>query len=206
MNKTLSDILATLQALSTNIEKVFPSTFTFLLEGQTLSVAQAKSQVDEVLTAYTATAVAKGAFHSAHLAQVATVSQKRAFIHELEQAAYLAYGNDPATLQKLGLKPRKARAPLSAAAKVAAEAKAAATRKARGTKSKKAAAAIKGTVTGVQIIPVDATGTAAATSTPGGASSAPSGGATPVAAATAVAAAAGAGGGTTSPIPTPGHG
>jgi hypothetical protein len=57
------------------------------------------------------------------------------------------YGDATETLADYGLKPLKARAPLTVEQKAAAAAQAEATRKARGTKGKKQKAAIKGTVT-----------------------------------------------------------
>jgi hypothetical protein len=59
----------------------------------------------------------------------------------------VTYGDATQTLADYGLKPAKAKAPLSSEQKAAAAAKARATRTARGTTSKKQKAAIKGTVT-----------------------------------------------------------
>jgi hypothetical protein len=85
------------------------------------------------------------------------------------------FASDAAALADLGLKPPKARAPLTAEQKAAAKAKAKATRIARGTTGPKAKKAIKGNVTGVQITPVTASATASepATQPAANASSAP---------------------------------
>ena len=71
----------------------------------------------------------------------------------LKRTLQSMYANAPDTLVLFGLKPRKARAPRTSAQIAAAAAKAEATRIARGTASKKAKSAIKGNVTGVNIVP-----------------------------------------------------
>jgi hypothetical protein len=66
----------------------------------------------------------------------------------------LMFANAPDTLAVFGLKPPKARVPLTTAQRAAKTAKAEATRIARGTASKKQKAAIKGNVAGVTITPL----------------------------------------------------
>jgi hypothetical protein len=71
----------------------------------------------------------------------------------LKRTLQSMFVNAPDTLAVFGLKPPKARAPRTAEQIAAAAAKAKATRIARGTASKKAKSAIKGNVTGVNIVP-----------------------------------------------------
>jgi hypothetical protein len=75
-------------------------------------------------------------------------------IQSLRRTLIAMFGNAPQTLALFGLTPPRAKAPKTAQQKAVAAAKAKATRIARGTASKKAKSAIKGNVTGLEMIPI----------------------------------------------------
>jgi hypothetical protein len=92
--------------------------------------------------------------------------------------AYVAFvrntfAKSPDVLADFGLKPKKARAPMTAVAKAAAAAKREATRAARNTMGSQQKKTVKGTVTGVTVTPVVAAAPPVATASP-----APGGGST----------------------------
>jgi hypothetical protein len=150
--------IADYQALSTGLGSVFSPTFAFLFASKLYTTPEVEAAVNAALTSAITVTTAESALRAARLADMAVQAQYAGIIKELRQFIAIAYSNDAATLAKLGMTPRKTPKPLSTAAKAAKEAKARATREARGTASKKAKAAIKGAVTGVQIVPVTAAG------------------------------------------------
>ncbi|HEY6462011.1 MAG TPA: hypothetical protein VIY73_17715 [Polyangiaceae bacterium] len=90
-----------------------------------------------------------------------------AFMRAFVQFVQATFAKSPDILADFGLKPRKARAPLTVEQQAAAAAKRKATRAARGTKGAKQKAGITGAVTGVTITPVTAAQPAAAVETSG---------------------------------------
>jgi hypothetical protein len=80
----------------------------------------------------------------------------RGFLLSFVSFVRAAFGGSPDVLAEFGLAPKKVRKPLTAEQRAAAKAKRESTRKARGTMGKKEKLAIKGNVTGVEVIPVTA--------------------------------------------------
>jgi hypothetical protein len=112
-----------------------------------------------LVDAATAVASARADLKAAIQAQRDLQAQSGAMVSHVKQVLRMLLSGAEPALVTLGLTPVKAPRALTAEAKVARAAKAKATREARGTKSKKQKAAIHGSVVGVTITPILATGT-----------------------------------------------
>jgi hypothetical protein len=150
-----ADTLVSLQALATGLQARFPDG-SFTLESTPFTtqslVALLQSVIDAIESLNAAQLNAKAAVSTARAA-LATADPT---ISALRRTLLAMYGNAPPTLAIFGLQPPKARTPLTVEQKVVATAKLRATRKARGTASKKAKAAIKGNVVGLELKPITA--------------------------------------------------
>jgi len=173
---TKAKALVSLQALASGLQKQFPNG-SFTLESTVRTtqslVALIQSAVDALQSLDAAQLNAKAAVTTAR----AALAQAQPTISALRRNLLLMFGNAPQTLAIFGLQPPKAKAQRTVEQKAAAAAKVRATRKARGTASKKAKAAIKGNVVGVDLTPI--------TAPPAPSPSAQPASATPVAPATA---------------------
>jgi hypothetical protein len=147
--------LANLQAVISGLQKHFPNgQFTLGNVAYTTSdlVGLFQSLIAAINAVNAAQAIAKDDVAAMHGVEAKVDPIYRALTHNLRTT----YGTVTQTLADFGLKPPKARTPLTAEQKAAAKAKAEATRKARGTASKKQKSAITGNVTGVTVTPITA--------------------------------------------------
>jgi len=128
--------LVQLQALISNVPKYCPN-MTIALNSQPYTTAQLVSLLTGVHDAFTAATAAKAAWKGAVVAAQGVGATQGVLARELRDICALMFINAPATLNDLGITPRKAPKPLTGAARAAATAKMEATRKARGTTSKK---------------------------------------------------------------------
>jgi hypothetical protein len=158
---TQAETLAQLQALIAGLQKQLPSG-TFTLVSTAYTTPALVTALQGTLTTLTALTAAHAALKVAAAAYAAEGAKMGPVIMALRHILQAMYANAPDTLAVFGMEPRKVPAPRTAAQKAASAAKAAATRVARGTGSKKKKSAIRGNVTGVDIVPITAP-TAAAT-------------------------------------------
>jgi hypothetical protein len=157
--------------LAAGIQKYLSAVPQLTVGGGNITPAQVVAQL-------TALATLRTDVNSARTVMEAKLAEERAkgpalevFLTAVVSFVRGTYGNSPDTLADFGLKPKKARKPLTAEQLAAKALKAKATRKARGTVGKKKKLAIVGDVTGVVVTPVtDTTNTvtpeAAAVPTP----------------------------------------
>jgi hypothetical protein len=144
--------LALLQALISGLQKQLPNG-SFTLSSTAYTTATLVQAMQAMIAALAAVTAAHAGTKVAVAAWTAQGASTGPVILALTRTLQTMYSNAPDTLALFGLKPRKAPAPRTSQQLAAAAAKAAATRKARGTASKKAKSAIKGNVTGVNIVP-----------------------------------------------------
>ncbi|HEY1697774.1 MAG TPA: hypothetical protein VGG39_36690 [Polyangiaceae bacterium] len=155
-NATRAQTLAALQALVTGLQKQFPNG-TFTLESTQFSTQDLVTLIQGVIDALNALIAAESASKVALTNAQGKVAKASPTISALRRNLFSMFGNAPPTLAIFGLQPPKAKVPRTTQQKAAAAAKAKATRAARGTVSRKAKAAIKGNVVGVQITPATVT-------------------------------------------------
>jgi hypothetical protein len=153
----------------------FSNAGSLMFGGVSYTPAQVEAFLQTIVDLRTAVDKAKADTKAKIAAEKAQMSALRGQV-----AAYVAYiratfGSAPDILAAFGLKPKKARAPLTTEKKAAAIAKTQATRTARHTMGPKAKKKVKGTITTIVTAP---SATPAAPVTPSPAASAP---ATPVA-------------------------
>jgi hypothetical protein len=148
--------LAALQALVSGLQTQFPSG-QFTLENTQVSTQELVTLFQSVIDAIHALIAAEAASKAAVANARSTVTQASPMVSAFRRNLLSMFGNAPTVLALFGLKPLKAKAPMSTEQRALAAARAKATRAARGTASRKAKAAIKGNVTGVQITPVTVT-------------------------------------------------
>jgi hypothetical protein len=151
------------QAISNGLQK-YCTGMTFMLGGKQYTVAELVALANAIVAAGTAVTQAKEAYHDAIVAEAQAMKSDGAVLEQLRESLAVSFSNSSPTLAALEITPRKANKPLTVAQLAAREAKAKATRAARGTTGKKEKQAIKGSVTGVDIVPIT-TGTAASAST-----------------------------------------
>ncbi len=148
--------LASVQALIAGTNKHFSSgniAFGNAAYTALTLVTLLQSVIDALNAQDAAELTAKGAEENTQKVQAGVgpiISAYKRFIHA-------TFTNATQTLADFGLEPPKAPTPLTVQQKVAKAAKAEATRAARGTTSKKKKLAVKGNVTGVEVIPVTST-------------------------------------------------
>jgi hypothetical protein len=141
------------QALITGLPTTCPSAV-FPVAGTTYTVPQAVALVASIVAKMNAVTQNKFAW----LESIKNLQKAEATDGETVKAIRtmlsLQFQNNLTALDSLAITPKKPRTPMSAEALLAASAKAKSTRVARGTKSRKQKLAIKGDVTGVNIVPV----------------------------------------------------
>jgi hypothetical protein len=150
--------IAKLQQLIAGLPKVAPA-MVIPYGTQNYDTTQLAAVMQAFVDAATAVASARAALKAAIQAQRDLQAQSGAMVSHVKQVLRMLLSGAEPALVTLGLTPVKAPRALTAEAKVARAAKAKATREARGTKSKKQKAAIHGSVVGVTITPILATGT-----------------------------------------------
>jgi hypothetical protein len=151
-NATQAQTLTQLQALISGLQKQLPNG-SFTLVSTAYTTATLVQALQGVIAALTAVTSAHAGIKAALTAWDAEDKAMGPVVLALKRTLQSMYVNAPDTLALFGLKPRKAPAPRTSEQLAAAAAKAKATRIARGTASKKAKSAIKGNVTGVNIVP-----------------------------------------------------
>jgi hypothetical protein len=149
--------ISKLQQLIAGLPKVAPN-MVIPYGTQTYDTAQLVAALQAVVDAETAVASARAALKAAIQAKRDMQAQSGAMVSQVKQVMRMLLSGAEPALVELGLTPLRAPRALTAEAKVARAAKAKATREARGTKSKKQKAAIHGSVIGVTITPILATG------------------------------------------------
>jgi hypothetical protein len=162
---TKANTLALLQALVTGLQSQLPSG-TFTLESTAFTTASLATLIQGIIGALKSLDAAQLNARAALTTARAAVAQNGPILSALKRNLLSMYGNAPQTLAIFGLKPPKAKVPKTVEQKAVAAAKARATRLARGTASKKAKAAIKGNVVGVDLTPITAPATPGAAKPP----------------------------------------
>jgi hypothetical protein len=142
------------QQLLAGIQKYLPST-TLTIQAQPETTAQVVSVIQARVDKAQAVNTARTALHTAILASQQQDESTEAFVQGVRNTVLAMYSTSPQILGDFGLSPRKPRTPLTPEQKLVAAAKAKATRAARGTVGAKKKAAIKGTVSGSIVVPVD---------------------------------------------------
>jgi hypothetical protein len=150
--------ISKLQQLIAGLPKVAPA-MVIPYGTQNYDATQLAAVMQALVDAATAVASARADLKAAIQAQRDLQAQSGAMVSHVKQVLRMLLSGAEPALVTLGLTPLKTPRALTAEAKVARAAKARATREARGTKSKKQKAAIHGSVIGVTITPVLATGT-----------------------------------------------
>jgi hypothetical protein len=141
---------------------------TFL--GKSMTPAEVTTSLQTLVNLRSDAETAKVAATTKIAAENAQAPALRTLMDAFVAVVRATYGTQPDVLADFGLRPTKARTPLTAEQKALAAAKNKATREARHTQGTKQKAGVKGNVTGVVITPVTA---ATPTPTPAPAASAP---------------------------------
>jgi hypothetical protein len=142
--------LGAAQALASGLQQQLPGG-QFTLVSTDYTTATLVQALQGLISALTAVGSAHASVKQALTAYGAEDTKMGPIVSALKRVLRAMYADSPATPALFGLKPPKARAPLTSTQLAAKVAKAAATRKARGTMSKKQKASISGNVTGVTI-------------------------------------------------------
>jgi hypothetical protein len=124
--------------------------------GGVFTPAQVEAQLQALATLRADVQTAKATVQAKVTTERAQLPALRAFLLAFADLVRAQFAAQPDVLADFGLKPKKARTPMTAAQRTAANAKRAATRKARGPIGTRKRAAVKGDVTGVTITPVTA--------------------------------------------------
>ena len=162
--KTSKALLATNLAAGT--QKHLATSAALLFASGSFTPAQVVAQLTLLATLRSDADAARVTLHEKVNAEKAQAPALDAFMNAFVAFVMAMFSNSPSVLADFGLKPKKARAPLTVAQKAAAKAKRDATRKARGTKGKKQKLEVVGDVTGVTITPVTAPAALPASSAP----------------------------------------
>ncbi len=124
--------------------------------GGVFTPSQVEAQLQALATLRTETETAKAAAQAKVATERGQLPALRAFLLAFAALVKAQFGTQPDVLADFGLKPKKARKPMTPEQKAAAKAKRDATRKARGIIGTRKRAAVKGDVAGVTITPVTA--------------------------------------------------
>jgi hypothetical protein len=124
------------------------------LAGGTFTPAQVTTQLQAIVNTRADVDAAKAQVEAKLAAFDAQAPAQRVFLDAFVSFVKAAFGNAPDVLADFGLKPKKARTPLTVEAKAAAAAKRAATRAKRNVLGKVQRKAVKGNVTGVVVTPI----------------------------------------------------
>src|SRR3984957_13958364 len=136
--------LAADQALIDGLVKHGATLVTLLVAGSTVQTTDLVTVLKARIAAIKLALTTKATFMAAVAAAHAEIANTAALVSGARQALKIAFAGQIETLGDFGLKPRKARTPLTTEQKAAAKAKAEATRKARGTMGAKQKKAITG--------------------------------------------------------------
>jgi hypothetical protein len=157
--------LARVQALIAGTKQHFPSG-QFTLGNTAFTTASLVQTLQSLADVLTALNDAHASVKDGVAALRATEAKVSPVIRSYTSFLRATFSNATAQLDDFGLKPLKARAPLTTEKRVVAAAKRKATRTARGTTSKKQKLAVKGDVTGVIVTPVTAPSHASTAASP----------------------------------------
>jgi hypothetical protein len=146
----------------TFVERLAAGTAQHFAPTDTLKIANgifSRADVEATLQAFvdlrTAVDAARTALQAKLVAEANQSPALRERIHAIVAYVRATFGNSPDILTDFGLKPKKARTPLTVEQRAAASEKRAATRKARHTMGKRQKRQIKGTVTTLVVTPSD---------------------------------------------------
>jgi hypothetical protein len=151
-NKSTEAALA--EQLAAGTQKHLSTMTQLMVDGSTITPAQAEAQLNALSALRTAVTAARTTLEAKIAAETAQLPALRVFLVAFVAFVRGTFGNSPDILADFGLLPKKATTPLTVEQKAAAAAKSKATREARGTTGKKAKLAVKGNVTGVVVTPV----------------------------------------------------
>jgi hypothetical protein len=167
MNKnTQNSDMSLATQLIAGTKKHFATASSLAFAGATLTPAQIESSLQTIIDLLTAVSASKAATKAKLAAWNAQAKPLRTQMAAFEAFVKVTFGNSPDVLADFGLKPNKARAPLTVEEKAAAAAKREATRAARHTMGKVQKKGVKGDVTGVVVTPVTSA-SASSVTTPG---------------------------------------
>ena len=144
-NQSKETSLAT--QLIAGTKKHFSTASSLAFGGGTYTPAQIESSLQTVLDLLSAVNVAKAATKAKLAVWNTQAPSLRSIMSAYETFVKATFGNSPDVLADFGLKPRKARAPLTIQEMAAAAAKRTATRAARHTMGTAQKKAVKGTIT-----------------------------------------------------------
>jgi hypothetical protein len=163
------------EQLIAGTKKHFTSATPVAFAGASFTPAQIETSFQTLIDLRTEVDTAKASAKAKVAAEKAQAPALRTFMAAFVSFVKATFGNSPDVLADFGLKPKKARAPLTVEQKAAAAAKRKATRAARKTMGSKQRKAVKGDVAGIVVTPLVAPPpVAAAPASP----SAPTGGTT----------------------------
>ncbi|HEV3194211.1 MAG TPA: hypothetical protein VGY54_27085 [Polyangiaceae bacterium] len=125
-----------------------------VIEGSTFTPAEAQAKLIAFANLRNDVDAARATLKAKLTAEMAQLAGLREFFLAFVTFVKAAFGNSPDILADFGVKPKKARKPLTVEQKAAAAAKRKSTRAARGVIGTRKRAVIKGDVTGVVVSPV----------------------------------------------------
>ena len=154
------------ESLTAGTKKHFATAASLAFDSATFTPAQIETEFQRLIDLRAGVEAAQAA---AATKVAAEVNQAPAILGLM--TAYVAFvrntfAKSPDVLADFGLKPKKARAPMTAVAKAAAAAKRKSTRTARKTMGSQQRKTVTGTVTGVVVTPVDAAAPPVVTASP----------------------------------------
>jgi hypothetical protein len=160
LNMTTRSALA--KALAAGAGKHYPAGTKLPIGGESLTIPEIQAKLTSLASLRSDVVTARSALTAKLVTEAAQAPDLIAFLDAFVQVVRGSFTGQPDVLADFGLKPPKARTPLTAEQQAAAKAKRKATRDARGTTGSKAKQAIHGDVTGVVVTPVTAPKPAAA--------------------------------------------
>src|SRR5580692_5027313 len=135
------------ETLIAGAKKHITTTSSLVIGGVTLTPAQVEASLQTIIDLLSGVSAAKAATQAKLVAWKAQAPSLRSQMAAFVAYVRASYGNSPDVLADFGLKPRKAKTPLTTVQRAAAAAKRAATRAARHTMGKVQKKSVKGTVT-----------------------------------------------------------
>jgi hypothetical protein len=155
--KVTDTVLA--QQLIAGIKKHLSTVSSLAFGNGTLTPVQVETSLQTLIDLRTAVDDARAATKAKIVAEAAQAVPLRNLMAALVAFVKATYGNTPDVLADFGLKPKKARTPLTIQQKAAAAAKRTATRAARHTMGKNQKKVVKGTITTIVTTPPTAAST-----------------------------------------------
>jgi hypothetical protein len=135
-------------------QKHFATIGQLVIAGKTVTPAQATTQLQAIVQSFADVDAARASLEAKLAAVHAAAPTRRVFLDAFVACVRAAFGTSPDVLADFGLKPKKARTPLTVEQKASAAAKRKATRAARHTMGSQQKKTVKGAVTGVVVTPV----------------------------------------------------